>query len=445
MTDSEAEFISRRELEHRLLKLLEASDDGGVLLADVVAALAVEGKADESAARRFIRSLPMIEIDSSGSQPVVRKLAFTRRNTERHTKKRGTTKQPELDTASLFAEQGRVGYLCVADEFMLPELARHYQQQGFHTSLAYDVLHVAPRAVASDYGSTGSTGHFDMFLFDYGAVVWWGAHQKMFNIVESDFSAPNSKLNKFMVNRVKTSILDDNFPVWCTYSSDTRDLKGESVEPDVIFEERLKYDHFLIRNNAADIKLCIAHALGQSAKIDYLELKVEALTRQCKPLPRELKERGSVTITERHLLQLRGEVLFFRLMLKSGSDLLDEPELFWQHPWLKPFYMVSKDSFQISERVATLDAKLDTANEILSMISDQFNQRHGSRLEWIVIWLVMVEVIIGVLELAVDIKPWLFSAVGGAGPVRDLQHTGGVGPGGRIAGLPEGPVKASKR
>jgi uncharacterized Rmd1/YagE family protein len=257
-------------------------------------------------------------------------------------------------------------------------------------------------------------------------VVWWSAHPRMFRIVETDFSSPASRLNKYFVNRCKASILEEHFPVWCTYSSDTRtELESSALEPDSVFLERLRYDHFLIRNNSADIKLCISHALGQSAKIDYLELEVEALTWQCKPLPRELRDRGAVTISERELLQLRGEVLFFRLMLKSGSDLLDEPELFWQHPWLKPFYTVVKEAFQVSERVETLDAKLDTANEILSMISDQFNQRHGSRLEWIVIWLVMVEVVIGVLELLVDVKPWVIGSFGAASSGDRRLLTGG--------------------
>ena len=339
---------------------------------------------------------------------------------------------------------GRVGYVCVADEFKLEDLAQHYDRAGYSTNLQFDVLHVTtaeppsqlqytkyPAATNAEsastspatlsyrgdgYGSTGSksgssttsgsnlaASKFDLFLFDYGVVVWWGTHNRAYRIVETDFTLPNSKLTPFMVNRYQTSLINDNFPVWCTFSIEPKD----EVEPDKAFADRLKYDHFDLPNESPDVKLCISHALGQSGKIDYLELKVEQLNHRCKPLPRELKERGWVTISERNLLQLRGEVLFLRLMLKSGSDLLDEPDLFWQHPWLKPLYNVVKEAFQISERVETLDTKLSTANEILSMISDQFNQRHGSRLEWIVIWLVAVEVIIGVLELFVDARPWL--------------------------------------
>lgn len=250
---------------------------------------------------------------------------------------------------------------------------------------------------------------FDMFVFSYGAVVWWGFDQRYFKIVENDFLMPNSAISHCATNRYSTQLVNENYPVWCTYSLERKDI----LEVDDDFKARLLFDHFLIPYTRGDVAtssvcmLCASHALAQSAKIDYLELKVQELTVSCSPLPRELRERGSVTITERRLLQLRGEVLSYRLMLKSGSDLLDEPNFFWENAYLKPFFQATKECFDISERVEALDNKLDAANEILSMLAEDFSQRHGARLEWIVIWLVFVEVVIGVLELLVDIRPWL--------------------------------------
>jgi uncharacterized Rmd1/YagE family protein len=306
------------------------------------------------------------------------------------------------------ATVGKVGYLCIADEFNLQEMRLHYQNQGYHTQLAFDVLHVADRKEEFGYGSTSPSNRaFDLFIFAYGSVVWWGYDQRHYSMVESDFIIPSSKISKWIVGRYKASIIYNNFPVWCEFSADWREISMNPGEPDQVFRDKLNYDHFYVPRDSVDHKLCISHGLAQSAKIDYIEIKVRELTQNCKPLPRELKEKGSVTISERKLLQLRGEVLFYRLMLKSGSDLLDEPELFWQFTFLKPFYVYTKNFFEITERVETLDAKLEADNQIVSMITDHFNQRHGSRLEWIVIWLVMVEVIIGLMELLLDLKPWL--------------------------------------
>lgn len=250
---------------------------------------------------------------------------------------------------------------------------------------------------------------FDLFIFPYGAVVWWGFDQRYFKIVESDYMLPHSAISHCMTNRYTTQLVNENYPVWCTYNLVRRD----TLEVDDDFKARLRFDHFVIPYSRGEmgtgsvLMLCASHALAQSAKIDYIELQVQDLADSCSPLPRELREKGTVSITERRLLQLRGEVLSYRLMLKSGSDLLDEPDFFWENAYLKPVFQATKEEFEIAERVEALDNKLDAANEMLSMLAEDFSQRHGARLEWIVIWLVFVEVVIGVLELLVDIRPWM--------------------------------------
>lgn len=277
----------------------------------------------------------------------------------------------------------------------------------------------ASAAAASSSGGNGRDGSsssgvkqgFELFIFPYGAVVWWGFDQRYFKIVESDYMLPHSAISHCMTNRYTTQLVNENYPVWCTYNLVRRD----TLEVDEEFKARLRFDHFVIPYSRGEVAtgsvlmLCASHALAQSAKIDYIELQVQELADSCSPLPRELREKGTVSITERRLLQLRGEVLSYRLMLKSGSDLLDEPDFFWENAYLKPVFQATKEEFEIAERVEALDNKLDAANEILSMLAEDFSQRHGARLEWIVIWLVFVEVVIGVLELLVDVRPWIRS------------------------------------
>lgn len=333
---------------------------------------------------------------------------------------------------------GRVGYVCVADELNLSALEAHYRDQGYYTKFDFDVLHVRfedPNSPSNDgasvdYGAdeslspisdatpgaaatrfhekTVKNNGFDLFLFEYGAVVWWGFNTRYFKIVESDFMVPHEGTFKYMTHRYPTQLVNENYPVWCTYNL----VRKETLEIDREFVESLRFDHFLIPygkgdpNTCSIAMLCASHALAQSAKIDYLEIKVQELTVSCTPLPRELRDKGSVTVSERRLLQLRGEVLSYRLMLRSGSDLIDEPSFFWENAYLKPVFQATKEGFEIATRVEALDNKLDATNEILSMLAEEFSQRHGARLEWIVIWLVFVEVIIGVLELLVDVRPW---------------------------------------
>eukprot|EP00658_Telonema_sp_P-2_P083082 TRINITY_DN8906_c0_g1_i4.p1 TRINITY_DN8906_c0_g1~~TRINITY_DN8906_c0_g1_i4.p1 ORF type:complete len:248 (+),score=47.43 TRINITY_DN8906_c0_g1_i4:392-1135(+) len=245
-----------------------------------------------------------------------------------------------------------------------------------------------------------------------------------------------------MGQRYPKDVILDRFPVRCSYEIaafggeqyqptqtgnnndgdqplESFEVAAASMEPQVTAGEAaareaemfkrslLRNHHFIIPAVSDSIPmLCIAHALAQAAKVDVLEGMINQLMEQCHPLPTQLKDDGFVRITEKHLLQLRGEVLFYRMQLRGGSDLQAEPEPIWHFPAMETFYLITREVFEVEKLIDVLDSKLDAGNEILSVLSDQFSQRHSSRLEWIVIWLVFVEVIIGVLELILDMKPW---------------------------------------
>lgn len=91
---------------------------------------------------------------------------------------------------------------------------------------------------------------------------------------------PDSAIAKYVVNRYTTKLVNENYPVWCTYNL----LRKERLEADEDFKRRLRFDHFLIPYGQGDVNtsgismLCASHALAQSAKIDYLEIKVQELT-----------------------------------------------------------------------------------------------------------------------------------------------------------------------
>ena len=44
--------------------------------------------------------------------------------------------------------------------------------------------------------------------------------------------------------------------------------------------------------------------------------------------------------------------------------------------------------------------------ELLDIMRQFQNQKHGARLEWIVIWLILLELVIGIFEVA-SIMGWL--------------------------------------
>ena len=56
------------------------------------------------------------------------------------------------------------------------------------------------------------------------------------------------------------------------------------------------------------------------------------------------------------------------------------------------------DYLEMDDRVDLLNRRFSVLQEMLDMLRDQTNNAHGARLEWIVIWLIVVEVVIGLFE-----------------------------------------------
>jgi uncharacterized Rmd1/YagE family protein len=54
---------------------------------------------------------------------------------------------------------------------------------------------------------------------------------------------------------------------------------------------------------------------------------------------------------------------------------------------------------EIGDRVEILNSRFSVLQEMLDMLRDHENNAHSARLEWIVIWLIVVELVVGLLEV----------------------------------------------
>ena len=59
--------------------------------------------------------------------------------------------------------------------------------------------------------------------------------------------------------------------------------------------------------------------------------------------------------------------------------------------------IIAKD-VTIRSRTRTLNRKLDIMHNLYQILSDTLNHRHSSKLEWIIIVLIMIEVILGLIS-----------------------------------------------
>lgn len=90
---------------------------------------------------------------------------------------------------------------------------------------------------------------------------------------------------------------------------------------------------------------------------------------------------------------------------------MDVPDFFWAAPdSLQVLYKKVCEYLELNTRVQVLNSRCEVLQDLLNMLRDQQNQHHSSRLEWVVIWLIVVEVVVGFLECAS-----LFGIIGNEG------------------------------
>ena len=75
-------------------------------------------------------------------------------------------------------------------------------------------------------------------------------------------------------------------------------------------------------------------------------------------------------------------------------------EFFWHAPdFSTSLYTRLIEYLELGERVEILNSRFSVLQEMLDLLRDHENNAHSARLEWIVIWLIVVELVVGLLEV----------------------------------------------
>ena len=91
---------------------------------------------------------------------------------------------------------------------------------------------------------------------------------------------------------------------------------------------------------------------------------------------------------------MRGQLFLTKNEILLKYELLDTPEFFWEYPELQPLYEMGASYLEIRQRTEMLSLKLETIHEMFEMLDDDLKHQHSSKLEWIIIWLIAVEIVI---------------------------------------------------
>lgn len=84
----------------------------------------------------------------------------------------------------------------------------------------------------------------------------------------------------------------------------------------------------------------------------------------------------------RQLLRHVGRALLNEHKMVARVEVVDRPDLLWERPELEQLYLRLEGEFELRERAAILDRKLDLISRTAGTVLDLLHKRCSSRVEW---------------------------------------------------------------
>ncbi|KAJ1490996.1 hypothetical protein T484DRAFT_1776020, partial [Baffinella frigidus] len=124
-----------------------------------------------------------------------------------------------------------------------------------------------------------------------------------------------------------------------------------------------------------------------------IEDRSEDLIASLKQIPDILTEKKALKIDQKDVMKTMGRLLHLRGLINLHLPLSETPEAYWEEPWLEDLYSKIARELDVTSRIRTLNRKLDYAHQVVEVLRTELSEKHHTRLEQIIIYLIAVEVV----------------------------------------------------
>ena len=233
----------------------------------------------------------------------------------------------------------------------------------------------AARTVATNPLTVDVKGGGLAVLFRYGVVVF-------FDVAAIDEIAFLSQLSAYAATPYPSPETEE---VRVRVVADAREgVQGGAVVLQEVSLERLQV---------------IADVLSKSVLLALYESQVGSEFDRIEPLAAELARSGRIPGQTKALLSKIGAMLLVSQRMVGRAAITEKPELLWDHPALEGLFGRLEDEYEIIERHAALERKLNLISSTVQTLLEMLGSRHSLRVEWYIVFLIVVEILLTLYEL----------------------------------------------
>lgn len=170
----------------------------------------------------------------------------------------------------------------------------------------------------------------------------------------------------------------------------------EKLDKPVIDENTIRFNKF--NKSIASI---ISLVLSQSVGLEISEKSLESKMTESKKIYDTLEE---LKIKDRkNLMRFASSIAKERFHILNKLYLLDKPDILWDDVELESLYNQLSAQLDLKSRFEVIEYKLSYLKESVDFATGRVNQKSSEFLEWIIIWLIVIEVVFSIYEYI--IKP----------------------------------------
>ena len=206
------------------------------------------------------------------------------------------------------------------------------------------------------------------YLLSYGVVVFGG-----FNDLEKSTFL---KFLKTFVEDIVTAKFEENF-----------DLQTDAQTSLI-----LRYNSITIPEITEDSIRIVMLNIGQSVALDYYEFLTLEIFQDSQKFTDELERTGTFSHSKKDLLKFIGRTLNIKNSIIDNLYIFDAPDIVWENEHLERIDKGLKRNLDLKMRYQDIDYKLKIVQENLKLFTDLLQNRESTRLEWVVIILILIEV-----------------------------------------------------
>jgi len=233
---------------------------------------------------------------------------------------------------------------------------------------AADALSINPLTVAVKGGGAAT-------LHRYGVVVFFG-------VSAVDEAAFLAQLQSTVANAYATPVIEE---------LEVRIEPGD--------REGVRSGVAYLADMAVERLQVIADVLSKSTLLSLYEEKVAAEFDRIEPLASRLDRTGRIPGRSKELLQKIGSMLLVEQRMVGRAEMAEKPEILWDNPALEGLFARLEDEFEIRERHAAIERKLNLISRTTHTVLELVSSKHSLRVEWYILVLILFEILLTLYQL----------------------------------------------